>query len=313
MITFDRLTILTDTKYISDIQIDKFTRYRTGTLTYKIAKPFSLSLTIKTMPKQGLIIEFTGKLLGPRYKELISLDTIRQCFDNINALGLCHLDTDSMLVDSEVSACDITTDVECSFIRDMNKFMRYNIVSYDLFSAEKKKNGNFEVHKKVDTPSCWKRLTVYDKYHDMTLSRNKMFCNTYGIAPDDFYGKCRFELRMDAIEQVKKTLKLRSASLIKVLQSNATPISDFVNSFLAPETETPMTSIQKYKMELVLADCDYDMNKVAAKLKSLYAEGTGMTKILNPYRELLNERNNHSVQCAEGSMRRRIMQMISSK
>lgn len=42
--------------------------------------------------KSEVIIEFTGKILGSRYPELISLNNIGQCFQNIEKLGFCKFE-----------------------------------------------------------------------------------------------------------------------------------------------------------------------------------------------------------------------------
>ena len=80
---------------------------------------------------------------------------------------------------------------------------------------------------------------------------------------------------------------------------------------LAPNTQTDITAIQQYRIELILRDCDYDMQKVEATLKDKYAEKTSMTKILNPYREALNRRNHPTEQNKVG-WRDKIMGMLVS-
>lgn len=46
---------------------------------------------------QTLEIEFSSKILRERYPELISRDTIRQCLENLNSLGICTIDVDGIL------------------------------------------------------------------------------------------------------------------------------------------------------------------------------------------------------------------------
>ena len=87
MSKFDRLMIITNTTYISNIQNKAFIRKK-DVLMYTQDIPFHLAIMIKNRHKE-LMIEFTGKILGKRYAELISAQTIKQCFDNINALGIC--------------------------------------------------------------------------------------------------------------------------------------------------------------------------------------------------------------------------------
>ena len=309
MIKFDRLMILTNTAYISNIQNGAFV-CKKGVLIYTQEIPFHLAIKVKNMRKE-LVIEFTGKILGKRYAELISVQTIKQCFDNINALGICYLDYEKILNDGEVTSCDITTDVECTSIKEMNRFMRNNMRSYRLFDAKLHKNGNLEITKIADTNEAWKKLTVYNKETEMGKSTNRSFREAYDISPLDFQNKCRFEIRVNSEEQVRQTLRITNAILKTVLSAKATPLYDFADEVLAPNTQTDISAIQQYRIELILKDCDYDMQKVEATLKDKYAEKTGMTKILNPYREALNRRNNPTEQNEVG-WRDKIMGMLVS-
>lgn len=309
MITFDRLMILTNTAYISNIQNKAFV-CKKGVLTYTQKIPFYLAITVKNRRKE-LVIEFMGKVLGKRYAELISSQTIKQCFDNINALGICYLDYEKILNDGEVTSCDITTDVDCATIKEMNRFMRNNIRSYRLFDAKLHKNGNLEITKIADTNEAWKKLTVYNKEVEIGKYTNRSFREAYDISPLDFHNKCRFEIRVNSEEQLRQTLGIKSTILKAVLSANVTPIHDFADEVLAPNTQTDITAIQQYRIELILKDCDYDMQKVEATLKDKYAEKTSMTKILNPYREALNRRNHPTEQNKVG-WRDKIMGMLVS-
>lgn len=302
--------ILTNTSYISNIRNEAFV-WKKGVLIYTQEIPFHLAIKVKNR-REELVIEFTGKLLGKRYAELISTQTIKQCFDNINALGICYLDYEKILNDSEVTSCDITTDVECTFIKEMNRFMRNNIRSFRLFNAKLHKNGNLEIAKVADTNEAWKKITVYNKEIEMKKSTNRSFREAYDISPFDFKDKCRFEIRVNSEEQVRQTLRITNTTLNTVLSTKATPIHDFVDGVLAPNAQTQVNTFRQYIHELVLKDCDYDLQKVEATLKDKYAPKTSMTKILKPYREALNRRNNPALEQNDVSMRDKIMEMLVS-
>lgn len=42
------------------------------------------------------MIEYTGKIPGNRYEELIRLTNIKQCVDNINSFGIIQIDRDEI-------------------------------------------------------------------------------------------------------------------------------------------------------------------------------------------------------------------------
>lgn len=71
------------------------------------------------------VIEFTGKILRKDYKKqkLISLDTIRQCFLNINAMGFCNIDIEEVTSNSQVVKCDVTKDVDGMDIQKISNYI----------------------------------------------------------------------------------------------------------------------------------------------------------------------------------------------
>lgn len=308
--TFDRLLIITKAEYISGIQEDEFVTFKDGTKAYKRSTPYGVTISANAL-RNVARIDFTGKVLGERYRELISENTILQCFANLNALGVCQLDTDRILTDSNVAACDVTTDVHCTDTKAICKYMRHHMRSYTLFTVRQYVNGNFTAAKNVTDPDIMKSITIYDKAREIKKYENKLFREAYGISADDFKNICRFEMKLGSEEQIRNTLEIPTSNLQMVLQSDASPISDFVDDMLAPDTESTITNIQQYRIELILKDCEYDMQKVDAKLRTLYAATTGMSKILQPYREAIEMRNNprNDNEC---SMRDRIMQMVIS-
>ena len=308
MITFDGLKISSKVAYITNVNRSMFDEDKKGNLIYKQKVPFHLMIKINYgMPE--VFIEFTGKVLGKQYPQLISLDTIRQCFENINALGICTLDIDSLINDSVVTSCDVTTDVNCTDVKKICSYIRNNVSSYRLYTPRQHRNGNFTITKNVTSKTSMKKLTIYDKEKEMSRDKNRTFRNTYGIDDTDFQGKCRFELTLNSQAQIRDALHIADTSLLSVLRSAASPISDFVDEILASETAINPTTKQEYFIQLVLRDCHFDMEEVEAKLRPLYARGNNMSKILAPYRSALNKIDRDSGL----NMRSEIMNMIVSK
>lgn len=309
MITFDKLKIVSKLQYIDIIKIDEFDKDKMGNLIYKQTKPFTLTIKVN-YKKSELFIEFTGKILGKQYPQLISIDTIRQCFENINAIGICTADIDNLLYDSEVCACDVTTDVECKDIAKVCAYMRNNVSSYRKYTPRQLRNGNFIINKNVTTKTYMKKLTIYDKEQEIQRTENKGFMDSYGIDASHFRNKCRFELTLNSKEQIRNALNIEDTGLMSVLKSTATPISDFVNEILTDDIpSSSITSFQDYIVKLVLKDCHDDMEEVEAKLRQFYAKGNNMSKILAPYRTALNNRGTDGNE----NMKKTILGLIVSK
>ena len=73
-----------------------------------------------------------------------------------------------------------------------------------------------------------------------------------------------------------------------VLSADADPIADFLNEVVEPQDAVTMTDKKSYMTMLVLKDCDYDLEKVEAKMRAFYkSKGTSIRKVMEPYRVMM--------------------------
>lgn len=122
----------------------------------------------------------------------------------------------------------------------------------------------------------------------MTSVKNRAFVEKYNL-DGAFKDIWRFEINLNSKEQIRNSLDLSDNKLLSVLQSEATPIASFIKDAVSPPTVPIKYNDRKsYLMALVLKDCDYDITKVDAKLRELYAPGTKFSKLLKPYRAALD-------------------------
>ena len=82
---------------------------------------------------QTLEIEFSSKILLERYPELISKDTIRQCLENLNKLGICTIDIDGVLNNGWVIKADVTKDVDLRLTDEVLNALNQNVANYRRF------------------------------------------------------------------------------------------------------------------------------------------------------------------------------------
>ena len=237
--------------------------------------------------EKEVVVEFCGKVLGKDYPKLISRDTIRHCFENINAMGICRIDVD-MMMDADVVKADVTKDVHSVDVPKLTTYIRSHISNYHQFISRILRNGNLVVEKNVVSRKTKKRMTIYDKGKEMQKEANKRFVEAYGLQ-GAFDGTCRFEINLNSKEQVRTTLKLDNNKLSNVLNSSASPIKDFMEKVITPEkVPIEMTSKKEYFTMLVLKDCDFDLERVEAKMRELHtSRGTNVTKVMEPYRAMM--------------------------
>ena len=294
MLTFDKLKIVTKIDYIQIDDIDRFQQIiKNNTLCelkYNITYPYLLYIEIDYLEKE-LVIEFSGKILGSDYKKLISTETIRQFFQNINDMGICTLDMEAILGDAVVVKCDVTKDVNCADIPSVSAFIKGNVRSYNQFSVKCLRNGNLTIEKNVTTRQTKKRLTIYDKGKEMNKMENKRFLEKFEISADDFNGVCRFEMNLNSIAQIKSTLGIANTQLMTVLTANGNPIAEFIDDIVTDGNSIPLTDKQTYMTALVLRDCNYDLAVVEEKMRQIYSKGTNISKVMKPYKEALTQKS----------------------
>ena len=90
------------------------------------------------------------------------------------------------------------------------------------------RNGNFVVEKNVTTKQYKKRLTIYDKEKEMKKNENRRFVREYDVDESVFRSKCRFEMNLNSVAQIKSALGIESNDLQSVLGAERNPIAEFL-------------------------------------------------------------------------------------
>ena len=291
MITFDKLKIVADIRAITVCDDSRFEfTERDGmisSLRYYQEHPYLLKIKVDYECNE-VVIEFCGKILGRDYPKLISKDTIRQCFEAINALGFVEVSIDAMM-EAEVVKCDVTKDIPVDDVTQVTDYIRSHIRNYQRFQCRKMKNGNVVVDKNVISRKTKKRMTIYDKGNEMSRATNRPFVEENGLE-DAFSGMCRFELNLDSKEQIRKSLRIADTKLMTVLSADADPIADFLDEVVEPQDSVSMSDKKSYMTMLVLKDCDFDLEKVEAKMRALHrSKGTVISKIMAPYKAMMEQ------------------------
>ena len=291
MQTFDRLKIVTaiDAIDVVDESVFAKTLVNGNVVSMKYYREMPTKLMIKVDYASGeVVVEFTGKILGHNYPHLISMANIEECFRNIESLGFCRFDMD-LLMRSEVVSCDVTKDVQCSDVRKVQSYIRSHISNYNKYMCRALRNGNVVLEKNVTTRKNKKRMTIYDKEQEMKKSDNTRFMQRNGLT-DEFVGKCRFEINLNSKEQIRNALHIEDTNLLTVLNSETNPILEFMDEAVCgSQGQKACSDWKSYQRYLVLKDCDFDLEKVEAKVRSLYRRGTKISDVMRPYREAYSQ------------------------
>lgn len=292
MIQYDRIKLVSGISNIEITDEAAFTvEYKDGDIVarkYLTVKPYLLEIKADYI-RQESVIEFTGKILGKDYPQLISKQTICKCFEAINRSGFCHVDAES-LMDADVLKCDVTKDIYVDDVPKLTRFLKGHIANYQKYVGRKMRNSNLTIEKNVTSRKLKKRLSIYDKENEMKIMENRQFAEDNGLVTA-FEGKCRFEINLNSKEQVRSSLRIPNTKLKYVLEADANPILDFIDDVVGPAVGgVPVTDKKAYEAQLVLKDCDYDLEKVEAKMRSLCTcRGTSIKKVMEPYRAMMEQ------------------------
>lgn len=296
MISFDKLKIITYIDFISEIKEEEFTvKLKDGEVlsyTYKQDEPYSLLININYYENE-LVIEFTGKILKDNYHKLINKETIECCIHNINEIGICKLDVDNILKLSSVLKCDVTKDVKTNLnIKDISNKINQDISNYKKWKCRNYNNGVC-LDKVVTTPKYKRRLVIYDKQKELMKATNNNFINHLKDAKtliNKFNNTIRFELNLNTVAQIKELLKIETNGLKAVLNASTNPIHEVLSQIIRVNTNTYNgNKLEEHLKILLIKDCDNDLEKVEARIRSLVSKNTSIKKTLKPYKELYNK------------------------
>lgn len=297
---FDKLKIVVKSAdYIDNINMSRFNTIITdgiiSAFKYQQTTPYLLYIE-KDLKDNELVIEITGKILGARYSELINHTNIRQCLDNINALGLCSLNTEAILNEGGVVKADVTIDAEYPDMPSLTKEIQSCVKNNERYNAYKE-GDNFIVEKKVKTKNRKLRLTIYDKEKEMNLSENKRWLYSFGHAAADrmmnyFKGKVRFEMNLNSIKAIKDSLQLRDNSLTSVMSSDYNPIMPFLDKVLLDNAEARTAKTMGDMARIALMEkYNYDLKaieRLAKEIRDRNNKSTNLSQTLKPYHQLYN-------------------------
>lgn len=293
MLTFDKLKVIFNVDDITDINEDMFVATTQGDclLYYKYSqkKPFSL-IVMKNFKQNEATVEFTGKILLDDYVYLINKDNIEACFNRINDMGICRLNVNNILATGHVVKCDVTKDIKLeSDYFAFTKQIGQSLKNYSQWSCKRYRTGLI-IENNAKTARHKKRICIYSKQKELQTASNLDFMNLLNNKESllsNFQDKVRFELNINAMAQIRNLLQINDNRLMSVLHSTANPILHVVDEALQDYVPIKTSkSLRDYERELLIKECNYDIQLVEAKIRTLIAKSTSVQRIMQPYREL---------------------------
>lgn len=284
-LTFDTVRFVTKTKYLSNPTKDLFKHdvdIDTGELIsieYQPHKhaditPFELYIRANYRSNR-MTIEFSSKLLLNDYSLLISTDTFRQCLSNIEMLGLCQLDIDSIIEDSYFNKIYITKDIDLPLTSEILNRLNQCTGDYRRYKWHRYTDAILFT-KNVKAEDCRESISIYNKEVEINLSRNKPFLNITGNAAsilDCFAGKTRFEVKFVNKRKIQKELGIENTDYHSVMNVSKNIILfqfDKIFSSNIPQSDTmEINNIVDYGLWCIIRYHNFDLKSIEQEIKDM--------------------------------------------
>lgn len=307
-ITLDRIRIKANNKYLLDQQI-KFNKdydHRSGILKgeYYSSKadgdvPYNLFIAT-SKPKQTLTLEFSSKILKEDYPKLISKETIGDCLERINQLGICQIDKQEILQTGCITSMDVTTDVGLDLTPQVLDTLNERVGNYRRYKWEHYENEGIVFSRDVKSRDCKETLILYNKSKELLRSDNLSFLNSLSNKSqvlEYFEGKTRFELSLDTPRKIKRYAEVEETYIMNVLNTKANPLLKVFDSVFGNVEACNQSKPQDYEtltMELLLSQYHNDLKQIEQVLRGFFKSRSGLTRRMNKIQALCEVRQNEA-------------------
>lgn len=305
---FDTIKIRTKIEYLKDTIIEFNKNYnRHGDITgrYYNSKndkliPYNLYIGI-SYSSQSLTFEFSSKILLDDYPKLISQNTFRQCLENINNLGICIIDVDSITKDCYFDKIHITRDIIYKLTNHVQNSLNSCVANYRRYRWEHYKGEGIRYTKDVKSKDCKESLVIYDK--EKEIVKNKDFLSILDNPQDIlnyFKGKTRFEMELDSPKKICKYLNIDSTHINNVFNSTTAPLLIQFNKVFGEgeiDNRDFIVNYETYAMDTIIEKHGGDIKKIEQEMKDLHLYSShsrnGLLERMKKIKSLIQQKQNN--------------------
>lgn len=274
----------------------------------------TIDLTAGKDHQGEVTIEYSAKILGARYSELISMDTIEAAHINIIRTGIIDFNIEEVLANARALKVHQTADFTLSnslptYGRAIRKLWVPN--KYDLH-CDARGRAEWESFSFLrDINANPEYLKFYNKLREFDMSKNREFRDKLtpaqlSLIRQYFQDKTRAELCLSGKRKIKQHLPDVDSKvmLIAVLNSKVDALGNLCSGLLAPlvadetiSTKLDFTSsladLREYYMACILEAGGFDFETVCENLKAHCSRST-FYGIKPKFKALLNRYLAHS-------------------
>jgi len=246
-IKFDTVKIRTNINYFKKelITFNSYHNHRTGKLIKKSYNskidnsiPYNIYIGVNYI-NNSLTIEFSSKILLNDYPKLITKDTVLQCLENLNQLGICEIDVEAIHKDCFFAEIHTTKDVQMELTDNTLNELNTIVNNYFRFNWKHYEYSGIIFNKDVESKDCKESIKIYNKYKEITHTKNRKFLNLLS-KPNDicnyFDGITRFETVFDTPEKIKNALGIPDTHINNIFNPTKNAILEQFNKVFGDGT-----------------------------------------------------------------------------
>ncbi|MBR4268553.1 MAG: hypothetical protein IKQ47_02055 [Prevotella sp.] len=303
-ITLDRIKIKANNKYLLDqhIKFNEDYDHRSGMLKGEFYSsradgnvPYNLFIAT-SKHKQTLTLEFSSKILKEDYPKLISKETIGDCLERINQLGICQIDTQGILQTGCITSMDVTNDVDLELTPQILDTLNDRVCNYRRYKWEHYENEGILFSRDVKSKDCKETLILYNKNKELQRHDNLPFLNSISNKHQVlgyFRGKTRFELSLNTPRKIKRYTNVEDTFIMDVLNTNSNPLLKVFDSIFGNVeacNHSQPNSYETLTMDLLLSLYNNDLKQIEQKLRGLFKSRSGLSKRMNKIQAYLESK-----------------------
>lgn len=255
-------------------------------------------------------VEYSAKILGARYPELISIDTIAVAHANIIRTGIIDFNIEEVLANARALKVHQTadfclTDALPTYGKAIRKLWVPNHYHLRCNARGKAEWESFSFLRDINANPEY--LKFYNKQREFNMSKNRQFRES--LSPNQlrrmleyFQGKTRAELCLSGKKKIKQHLPDvgSEALLIDVVNSGVDALGNLCTELLAPlvadvvtnskvDFASTLVDYKEYALFCILQCCSFDFEAVCQNLKchcersSFYAQKPRVKALLSRY------------------------------
>jgi hypothetical protein len=177
-----------------------------------------------------LVLKFSSKVLGAKYPELLSNDTIREALGRLQPYAL--LDTETVISEGRVTFLHCTEDVEVSDPRRVIPYLR-SLPTPSKYYVQPWSRTSVAYVNQAETPKHKDRLAIYAKLPEIEKRPVKEVENTR------FENIVRFEYQLTGKAMICNRLGIRDNSLSNVLESDTPVVANCLRRLFGERSPPP--------------------------------------------------------------------------